>query len=245
MASASCRPHFSGIAPHADLGRLADLPGDRRADPRERLDEELADRRRLGFLEHADQAAQLDAVGMRLDLARFRRQRVGHPRAVPEAGVGIDIVQRHVGIGHGRLLQVFVDAAAAALVTGLQFDRHARAVIDFDPFDAVLLNVAAALVVGLDDHAFALAVEDLRAVALGVDLQLVVVRVGALGDLRHDLHRLAGREQAVHAGGADADALLAAAHPHAVELRAVQELAENQGNLLAEDARARCPARRP
>ena len=96
----------------------------------------------------------------------------------------------------------------------------------------------AALVVGLDDHAFALAVENLRAVALGVDLQLVVVRVGALGDLRHDLHRLAGRQQAVHAGGADPDALLAAAHPHAVELRAVEELAENQGNLLPEDARA-------
>ena len=71
---------LQGIAPHADLGRLADSPGDRRADAGERLDEELADSRGLGFLEHADQAAQLDAVGMRLDLARFRRQGVGHPR---------------------------------------------------------------------------------------------------------------------------------------------------------------------
>ena len=147
-------------------------------------------------------------------------------------------MQRHVRIGHGRLLQIAVDAAAATLVAGFQLDRHARAVIAFDPFDAVLFNIATALVVGLDDHAFALAVEDLRAVALGVDLQLVVMCVRALGDLRHDLHRLAGREQAIHAGGADADALLAAAHPHAVELGTVQELAENQGNLLAEDTRS-------
>ena len=58
-----------------------------------------------------------------------------------------------------------------------------------------------------------------------------------LGDLRHDLDRLAGGQQAVHAGRADADALLAAAHPQAVELRAVEQLAEDQGDLLSEDAR--------
>ena len=56
--------------------------------------------------------------------------------------------------------------------------------------------------------------------------------------MRDDLHRLAGREHAVHAGGADADALLAAAHPQAVELRAVEQLAEDQRNLLLDDARA-------
>ena len=143
-----------------------------------------------------------------------------------------------MGIGHGRLLQVVVDAAAATLVTGFQFDRNPRAMIDLVPLDPMLLDVLAALVIGFDDDAFALAVEDFRAVALGVDLQLVVVRVGAFGDFRHDLHRLAGRQQAIHAGGADSDALLAAAHPHAVELRTVKELAENQGNLLPEDARA-------
>ena len=59
-----------------------------------------------------------------------------------------------------------------------------------------------------------------------------------LRDLRHDLDRLAGGQQAVHAGGADADALLAAAHPQAVELRAVEQLAEDQRDLLLEDAGA-------
>ena len=41
----------------------------------------------------------------------------------------------------------------------------------------------------------------------------------------------------MHSGGADADALLAAAHPHAVELRAVEQLAEDQRDLLFDDAR--------
>jgi hypothetical protein len=58
------------------------------------------------------------------------------------------------------------------------------------------------------------------------------------GDLGDDLDRLAGRQHAVHAGGADADPLLAAAHPQPMELRAVQQLAEDQRNLLLDDARA-------
>ena len=107
---------------------------------------------------------------------------------------------------------------------------------DFDPLDAVLSDVAAALLVRFDDHALALAVEDFRAVSLGIDLNFVVMGVGPLGNLGHDLHRLAGGEQAVHAGGADADALLPAAHAHAVEFGAVKQLAKNQRDLLANDA---------
>src|SRR5208282_2112086 len=166
------------------------------------------------------------------------RQDVGDARAVPYLAIGIGVMQRDVRIGHGRLLEILVDAAAAALVAGFQFDRHARAVIDFVPLDAVFFNIAASLVVGLDDNSFAFAVENLRPVALGVDLQLVVMRVRSLGDLRHDLHRPAGGQHAVHARSTDADALLAAAHPHAMELRAIKELAENQGNLLTQDAGA-------
>ena len=55
-------------------------------------------------------------------------------------------------IGDGRLLQIFVDAAAAALVRPFQFDRHARAVdifvaiVNVDPFDAVLRDVSCAFV---------------------------------------------------------------------------------------------------
>jgi hypothetical protein len=79
---------------------------------------------------------------------------------------------------------------------------------------------------------------DLGAVGLGVHRQLDVVRRLALLGLREDRHRLAGGDQAVHARGADADALLAAAHLQAVELGPVQQAAEDVLDLLAHDARA-------
>ena len=109
---------------------------------------------------------------------------------------------------------------------------------EIDPLDAVLLDQFLAQAVGRDFDAFAAAVEDFGQIALGVDLDFVVVGRFAFRDLRHDLDRLAGGQQAVHAGGADADALLPAAHPHAVELRAVEQLAEDQRDLLFEDAGA-------
>ena len=108
---------------------------------------------------------------------------------------------------------------------------------EVDPLDAVLLDELVAQAVGRNLDALAPAVENLGQVPLGVDLDFVVMGRIALRDLRHDLDRLAGGQQAVHAGGADADALLAAAHPQAVELRAVEQLAEDQGDLLLEDAR--------
>ena len=132
--------------------------------------------------------------------------------------------------------EVFVHAPPAALIAGFQLDGHAGAVVDLDPLDFVLLDGPPPRVVGRDLLAVAAAVEDLRPVALGVDLDFVVMGRGALGDLRHDLHRLAGGQQAVHPRRADADALLPAAHPHAVKLRAVEQLAEDQGDLLPQDA---------
>ena len=94
----------------------------------------------LVVLEHAHQHAQLDAVGMRLDLLGLRRQHVGHPGMVPRAAVGIGVMDRHVRIGDGRLFEVFVDAAPAALVAGFQLDGHPGAVVDLDPLDSVLLD---------------------------------------------------------------------------------------------------------
>ena len=75
-------------------------------------------------------------------------------------------------------------------------------------------------------------------VPLRVDLNFVVVGRLVGADLRDDLHRLAGRLHAVHAGRADADALLPAALPQAVKLRAVQQLAEDERDLLLDDAGA-------
>ena len=64
------------------------------------------------------------------------------------------------------------------------------------------------------------------------------MRLVVLARARGDRDRLAGGEQAVHARGADADALLAAALLQAVELRAVEQAAEDLRHLLAHDARA-------
>ena len=102
---------------------------------------------------------------------------------------------------------------------------------------SVFFDSFVAQAVGRNLDAFAPAVEDLGHVPLRVDLDFVVMGRLALGDLRDDFDRLAGGHQAVHAGRADADALLAAAHPHAMELRAVEQLAEDQRDLLLDDAR--------
>ena len=93
------------------------------------MDQELRDRRRLRVLEHRHQPAQLDAVGMRLDLLRLGRKLLGHPRVVHLVVVGIGVMDRHVRIGDGGLFEIVVDAAAAALVAGLQLDRDPRAVL--------------------------------------------------------------------------------------------------------------------
>ena len=49
-------------------------------------------------------------------------------------------MDRHVRVGDGRLFEIIVDAAAAALVLAFQLDGHARAVVRVDPLDAVLLD---------------------------------------------------------------------------------------------------------
>ena len=67
---------------------------------------------------------------------------------VPRCAVGVEVVDRHVRIGDGRLFEVFVHAAPAALIAGLQLDRHPGAVVDLDPLDAVFLDGLAAGVVG-------------------------------------------------------------------------------------------------
>ena len=61
------------------------------------------------------------------------------------------------------------------------------------------------------------------------ELNLVVVRRLALRDLRDDFDRLAGGQHAVHAGGADADSLLAPAHPQAMEFGTVEQLPKISG----------------
>ncbi len=171
----------------------------------------------LGVLQHSQQDAELDAVGMRLDLLRLRRQLLDRPRILPLLAIRRVVHEPHVRVGDGHLLDVLVDRGAALLVAALDLQRH--------------LGAARVLPVDL------LALEDPRLVLLGVDLHLEEVGGRPRAGARDDLHRLAGGELCVHAGRRDADALLAAAHAQPVELRAVEQLGEDRRNLLADDPR--------
>ena len=211
----------------------------------ERLREELCECEFRMLLQHRHEATEFDAIGMRLDLLRLRRQVVGGPLQNPLRSIRPLEVKAGMGVGDCRLLEIFLDAAAAALELRLHLDRHAGAVLDRvalvvlgNPLDRVLLHQLRAALAGGDVNAFSLAVQDLGLVGLRVDPQFGIVgRVLGI-DLRDDLHRLAGREHAIHSRGGDADALLTSAHPQPVKLGAVEQLAEDQRDLFADDAGA-------
>ena len=123
-----------------------------------------------------------------------------------------------MGIGDGRLGDILIDGLAAFLITAFERDRDAGAG-------------------GQIEFAF-LVEDDLGSVAGGVDLDMVVAG-GFLGTgAGDDLHRFARGQEAIHAGGADADALLAAAHLEGVKLAAVQKPGEDIRHLLLDDAGA-------
>ena len=106
-----------------------------------------------------------------------------------------------------------------------------------DPGDPAIGDMLQPLFARRNVFPFALAVDDLGMVPLGVDLQFEVMRRFTRRRLGDDQHRFAGGEHPVHAGGADANPLLPAAHPQPMELRTVQQFAENQRDLFLHDAR--------
>src|SRR3989475_8119592 len=169
-------------------------------------------------VEHLEQHPELDAVGMRLDLARRRRKLVVRPAVFLRLAFGGGVRQLDVRIGDDRLLDVLVDRRPAFLVPPLDFHRHLGPPWEF-PGDLLLLEYQ-------------------RLVLLGVDLDFEVVGRRPRAGTRDDLDRLTGRELPVHAGRRDADALLSSAHAEPMELGAVQELREDPRNLLANDAGA-------
>src|SRR5262245_31053894 len=142
-------------------------------------------------------------------------------------------MQRDVRIGDGCLLEIFIHAAATANKPTLEFDCYSSAAFDLgwffailrcvvtDPIDALLEQLLVPFFAGGNVDAFAAAVDDLRLIALGVDLQLEIVGWLPGRDLADDFYGLARGEHAIHASGGDADALLAAAHAEAVKLAAI------------------------
>ena len=138
-----------------ELGRLADLLGDGRGDAAEIAREKPREPVAPGVVEHPQENAELDAVGMRLDLAGLGRQLVDRPRILPGLPLRRVVDELHVRVGDGDLLEELVHRGAALLVAPLDLERHLRA----------------ALVLPVD----LLALEDPGLVLLGVDLDFEVV----------------------------------------------------------------------
>jgi hypothetical protein len=121
--------------------------------------------------------------------------------------------------------QLDADAGAGEKIFAVEKSRIARAGVD--GFESCRRKIIGFVV---DGH--------LRPVGLGVHRQLDVVGIflGAGTGVNH--HRLAGGDQAIHPGGADADSLLSAAHLQAVKFAAEEQPPEDIFDLLADDARA-------
>ena len=168
--------HLSRVRAARNLGRRANLARDARTTPAKTSSSRTA-RSTRPCLPAASPPAGPSSTPYGCGLISFGSGGSDFGRAgeVALVAIGIDVVQRDVRIGDRRLREILVDAAAAADVLGFQLDRHPRAVRLLDPFDAVLGDRAPPLSPGRDVDPFAAAVENLRLVLLGVDLDFVVV----------------------------------------------------------------------
>ena len=219
------RPH--GLLPPGKLGQ--DLGCRRRRDAAEGRLQEAAHVAALRLARHQHQRAELDAVRVRLDLERLLRQLARGAReaqrlvarpvgARPLCGAHRPrVADGGVRVRERGVLDVAVDEALALLPVGDDLELDARAVL--------LVPLRERLVVG--DH---------RLVLPRVELDLEHVgRLGLPDPARH-ADRLARGDLAVHRGRGDADALLAATLLEAVELRPVEQLAEDLRHLVLHDA---------
>lgn len=149
--------------PGGELGDITDLFRRAVRYAGKRLREELGHCELRMLLQHRHEAAEFDAVGMRLDLLRLRRQVVGGPFEDPLGSIRPLEVDAGVRVRDRRLLEILLDAAAAALELRLHLDRHAGAVVDGftlvvlgDPFDLVLRHQVSAALARGDVDAFPL-----------------------------------------------------------------------------------------
>jgi hypothetical protein len=207
-----------GLAILADPRFLADLARGLQPDAAEVVLQERGDLAGLGVLGHVLQLAELDPQRVGLDLDGLGRQLLAGAREHGRRPVGFDERELGVRVDDAGGPQVLVDRLLAAHVAAGHRDLEPRA----------------GVLVPVDD----LLVDDLGLVLLGVEPEVDLVG-GVVGSHAcADGGGLAGGELAVHDDGADADALLAAALPDAVELRSVEQPAEHLGDLALDDAGA-------
>ena len=78
----------------------------------------------LGVVEHFQHHAEFDAVRMRFDFTRLRRQLVNGPRIFFGIALGRVVRELDVRIGDRRLLQIFVDRTSSFLIAAFDFQRY-------------------------------------------------------------------------------------------------------------------------
>src|SRR6266542_1291574 len=203
------RRKFRGLA---DL--LRDIGGNAAEIARQKTRKRMA----LRIVQHSQQYAELDPVGMRLDFTRLRRQLLNGPRIFFGLTLGRMVDELDVWIGNRDLFEILIHGGAPLLIAPFNFERHLRSTMVL-PVDFFFLDNA-------------------RLVFLGIDLDFEIMGRRPRTGARNDLNRFAGRQLRVHAGGRDADALLPAAHAQPMELGAIEKFGEDARNLLANDAGA-------
>ena len=144
----------------------------------------------FGVVQHLDQPAELDAVGMRFYLYRSRRELLDAAGEAKLVALRVLVDDGEVRIGDGRLLQIDLDRVRPLLIVALHLHLDPRTVrtVPFQLFLAV----------------------DVRLVPGGIDRDMHFRGKLLALDAADDVQRLADGELPVHACGRDPHALLAA-----------------------------------
>src|SRR5438046_2005509 len=86
------------------------------------------------------------------------------------------------------------------------------------PLNSMICDVVAAFFPRRNVFTVSFAVNDLGLVPSGIDLNFEIVRRFSWRSYGDDFYGFSCRQHSVHTGGADADSLLATAHPQTVKL---------------------------
>ena len=183
----------------------------------ELVDEKLPKGPAGSAAQHMNEPAELDAVGMRLDLLRQRRKHVDVALEADLFTRRIAIDQRHMRIGDGGLLQIDLDRVRPFLIVALHLHFNSGSV------GAVPRRASLSVDIGLVPDRID------RNMKFGGELVSL--------DAAEDMERLGEGELRIHARSRNSHALLAARLAQFVEFRPVEELAEYARDLGLEDPR--------
>lgn len=152
----------------------------------------------LRILQHLEQHAELNPIGVRLDLAWLRRELMIGARVFFRFPFRRMIDQFDVGIGDRGLFQPFIDRCTPLLILPFHFQRDLRAAWLFPINLLIFMNQ--------------------RLILFRIDLDFKEMRGSLRSDAGNNLDRFAGRQLPIHAGCGNSDALLPTAHPQAMKL---------------------------